>query len=123
MAATFFDSHALRCKSDFLALGLIVSGTSQPSRCQAIRKHHAIEPQRTPLHQVPLDLVKFPPGWNLDIARQEYIKSPHNFIREVCRLDPPVTSATTSLKEDEEVRPIAWAQWPSRLVLDKQSTF
>mmetsp|Transcript_23419 Transcript_23419/g.64466 ORF Transcript_23419/g.64466 Transcript_23419/m.64466 type:complete len:102 (-) Transcript_23419:532-837(-) len=73
--------------------------------------------------EVPLDLVKFPPGWNLDIARQEYIKSPHNFIREVCRLDPPVTSATTSLKEDEEVRPIAWAQWPSRLVLDKQSTF
>jgi hypothetical protein len=34
---------------------------------------------------------------------QKYIRSPERYIRETCRMDPPVTSATTSLAAKEQV--------------------
>merc|ERR1719356_1978620 len=33
--------------------------------------------------------------------RHVYRKDPYNYIKEACRVDPPVTSATTSLAQDE----------------------
>ena len=44
-----------------------------------------------------------PPTVRPPQATAAYVGNEINFIREVCRLDPPVTSATTSLKEDREV--------------------
>mmetsp|Transcript_10007 Transcript_10007/g.31583 ORF Transcript_10007/g.31583 Transcript_10007/m.31583 type:complete len:264 (+) Transcript_10007:344-1135(+) len=69
-------------------------------------------------------LVTFPPGYDgLAMWESGDSSTRHNFIREVCRLDPPVTSATTSFVAEETILLYNGVGCPNACGGNKETTF
>lgn len=69
-------------------------------------------------------LVTFPPGYDgLAMWKDGDSSTRHNFIREVCRLDPPVTSATTSFVAEKTILLYNGVGCPNACGGNKETTF